>query len=812
MASGPEGGLRVGLRGLEPTSDLVRRQPEPRSPGHTTERVRMLGLAVACVAASTLLLEITLTRLFSVVLLNHFSFFAVGLAMSGLAFGGLWMSRWQIDRATDRVYTGRIAALALLGNVATLAGAAVLLIPSGSASPLFYLPAMFVFLVAFTAAGAFLAAAFARRPTSISALYACDLLAAATACIASIVLMRHVEGPAVLLVPALLFGIASGVMDPSRIRKAASVTLVVTLGGVVCLAWWRGEPLLRFRGGARPGAVVFERWNDYSRVQGLMTPTAPQSVWFVIDRTAATQMFRIQPTNSDSMPDSQPWWDRAFPALAYHTGRPLHRVAVIGVGGGIDLLPPLKAEVPEIVGFEVNQIFIDLLRHDFSGFNSVARRPEVTLVHSEARTALQHERRRFDLIQASLTDTWAATAAGGFVLSENGLYTLEGWRLLLDRLAPTGILTMTRWYIPRAPAEMQRLVALASTAVETAGAADPRGHIVLAVTTAEADHDPALGPIYLATILVSKSPFTSAELERLRAAPVAGPIKFLIDPGRAPDDAVLAALLAPDRRAKAIATSPFDITPPTDMRPYFFLQLRPGNLPLLLASRYRGLGTEVTFNGVRVLLVLVAWTSLLALGMLWAGIRTTRGTAGSGSIIRTGYFFGIGLGYMLVQLGLHQRMTLLLGQPTYALSVVLFSLLLGTGLGAAVAPRLAPAGQEARAWFLLLAAVAVAALFLPGIVHINEVESSRVRHLLLVALLMFLGATLGAAFPIGVRMVAPHGSGVVQRMWAVNGAASIAGSALAALVGLAAGSQAVIFAGLACYAVGIACGWLARSG
>jgi hypothetical protein len=772
----------------------------------------MLGLAVACVAASTLLLEITLTRLFSVLLLNHFSFFAVGLAMSGLAFGGLWMSRWRIDLATDRAYAARLAALALLCSVASLAGLAVLLIPLEGASPLFHLPAMMVFIIAFTAAGAFLAAAFARCPLSISALYACDLLAAAAACIGSIVLLRRVEGPAVLIVPALLFGIASVVMDPTRIGKAAGVLLVIVLGGFVCVASWRNEPLLRFRGATRPGAIVFERWNEYSRVQGLMTATAPQSVWFVIDRTAATQMYRIKPTNSDSASHSEPWWDRTFQALAYHTGRPLNRVAVIGVGGGIDLLPPLKAEVPEIFGFELNQIFIDLLRRDFSGFNSVARRPEVTLVHSEARTALEHERRRFDLIQASLTDTWAATAAGGFVLAENGLYTLEGWRLLLDRLTPGGILTMTRWYIPSAPAEMQRLVALASAAVEATGVPDPGRHIVLAVTASEADHDPALGPIHLATILVSKAPFTSAELERLRAAPVAGPVRFLIDPTRTPDDTVLSALLAPDGRAKAIAASPFDITPPTDLRPYFFLQVRPSSLPLLLSQRYRGPGTEVTFNGVRVLLVMVAWTSLLALGMLWAGIRTTSGSAASGATAGTGYFLGIGLGYMLVQLGLHQRLTLLLGQPTYALSIVLFSLLLGTGVGAAIATRLAPAGYEARAWCLLLATVAAAALFLPGVEHINALEASGARHLVLVALLMLLGATLGTAFPIGVRMVAPHGPDVVQRMWAVNGAASIAGSALAALIGLAAGSQAVIFAGLVCYGLAVACGWLGRSG
>lgn len=774
--------------------------------GFVSLRLRVFGLGVACVAASTLLLEVTLTRLFSVLLLNHYSFLAVALAMSGLAFGGLWMARWRIDRATDTAFASRLAVLALLGCLAVLAGLTLLAVVPEGAGRIFHSLAILVFTVAFTASGAFLAAVFARRPAWIGPLYACDLLAAAAACVGAIAILRLVQGPAALLVPALLLGTAAAVLDPVRTRQAGVAGLVIVLGAVVLVAARRREPLLRFRGAARPGVVVFERWNDYSRVQGFAEAAAPNTIWFVIDRTAATPMFRVPAADSNAPPHSEPWWDRGFQALAYHTGRPLHRVAVIGVGGGVDLLPPLKAGVPEIVGFDLNRTFIDLLRNDFSGFNAVARRPEVTLIHSEARVALQQERRRFDLIQASLIDTWAATAAGGFVLAENGLYTLEGWRLLLDRLTPTGILTMTRWYIPRAPAEMQRLVALAATAAEGAGIPDASSHIVLAVTASAVQLDPGLGPVHVVTILVSKAPFTLAELDRLRSAPLDQPARFLLDPTRTPEDTVLSALLSHDRRASAVAASRFDISPPTDMKPYFFLQLRATDVPMLLDPRYRGFGTEVTFNGVLVLLVVVAWASCLALGVLWLGTRSAGGVAVRGVASGTGYFLGIGLGYMLVQLGLHQRLTLLLGQPTYALSVVLFSLLLGTGLGAAAATKVAPVGNEARAWFLLLGAVAITGLLFPALPLVNALGETWLRLLFLVVLLIVLGGTLGTAFPIGVRMVAPYGPNMVQRMWAINGAASIAGSALAALIGFAAGSRAVILAGFVCYSIAVACG------
>src|SRR4029077_17820569 len=167
-----------------------------------------------------------------------------------------------------------------------------------------------------------------------------------------------------------------------------------------------------------------------------------------------------------------------------------------------DLLAPLALGAQRVVGFELNRIFVDLLSRQSVDFNALARRPEVTLVNAEARSALRHDSRSFDVVQASLIDTWAATAGGGFVLSENGLYTLDGWRVLLARLTPSGILTMTRWYLPHAPAETYRLVALAATALADMGIPEARSHIFLgAASPPDAPTDPVVGPVMLSTIM-----------------------------------------------------------------------------------------------------------------------------------------------------------------------------------------------------------------------------------------------------------------------------------------------------------------------
>ena len=122
--------------------------------------------------------------------------------------------------------------------------------------------------------------------------------------------------------------------------------------------------------------------------------------------------------------------------------------AVIGVGGGRDLLSARLFGLSEVVGVEINPIFIDLLTRRFSDYTAIGRQPGITFEVDEARSWFARTDRSFDIIQMSLIDTWAATGAGAFTLSENGLYTVEAWRIFLERLTPEGVFTVSRWYAP----------------------------------------------------------------------------------------------------------------------------------------------------------------------------------------------------------------------------------------------------------------------------------------------------------------------------------------------------------------------------
>jgi hypothetical protein len=510
-----------------------------------------------------------------------------------------------------------------------------------------------------------------------------------------------------------------------------------------------------------------------------------------------------RPRAAGAPPPVEPWWGQSVSHFAYQLGRPIERAAIIGVGGGSDLLAPLAAGARQVDGFELNGLFLELLRDDAPPFSDLARWPEISLVHSEARVALRQRPDTYDSIQATMIDTWASTASGSLVLAENGLYTVEGWLAFLDALKPAGLLTLTRWYLPAAPAEIERLVSLAAEALTRRGAADPRAQILLVARNT------------WGAIVVSKTPFSQGELARAEAVARERETELLALPGRTPRDPVIDALLDPARRGAAIAQSRFDLSPPTDERPYFFLQLRPRDFMRYVAARPEHPIFEITFRSVSLLLLLAGLSLALAAGVVLLALRLHRAAPGAAQTARyrwlTLYFCGIGVGYMLVQLALHQRLTLVLGHPTAALASVLVAMLVGSGIGAELSQRVAVA-RAPRVLAAIVALLALAALALPVAGELSGIASPLARAVACAAVVGAVGLPLGMALPLGVRLAEATGAGAVQRLWAVNGAASIAATSFAALLGLSFGSRAVLAAGCACYVAAALAALRARAG
>ena len=250
-----------------------------------------------------------------------------------------------------------------------------------------------------------------------------------------------------------------------------------------------------------PAWVEFARWNALSRVE---VDRQGQAKAVVIDADASTYIM-----NADLSQWHTTAWEHALmsapPALA-NVLRPHGEFAIIGPGGGVDVLRAVANGSPSVTGIEINPIIATtIMRGRYADYSQhLYERPEVHIHVTDGRSFLRSSPQQFDVVQMTLVDTWASTAAGAFALSENNLYTVEAFREYFEHLKPDGMIAITRWEF-RHPREALRVVAVAMDALHRLGVANPaRNFIVACQGELDADGIPVV-------VLAKKTPFTAAE-------------------------------------------------------------------------------------------------------------------------------------------------------------------------------------------------------------------------------------------------------------------------------------------------------------
>jgi spermidine synthase len=461
--------------------------------------------------------------------------------------------------------------------------------------------------------------------------------------------------------------------------------------------------------------------------------------------------------------------------------------AVIGVGGGRDILAAIWGRSTSVVGIDVNKVMLDVIANSHRAFAGIANRPEVTLVHDDGRAHLARTDRRFDVIQMSLVDTWAATGAGAFTLSENGLYTREAWRTFLSRLKPGGIFSVSRWFDSKNVSETSRLLALGVAALLDSETANPSAHLILAVSNR------------VATLMVSVTPFTDEDRAAIAQAAADKDFVVLVSPWTASAGGIRLARIARSQTEAeltlATADSTYDYSPPTDRRPYYFNMLKPRAFTNLLDLPRGGAlwgNLRATFTLMTLLAVALV---LVALIIVWPLIKAGRPPMPAPDFVTTmAYFATIGFAYMLIQIALLQRFAVYLGHPTYTLAVILFSMLLFTGLGSVVSERLPVGSRRIIVVPLLIGLVVLlVSVAMPLVIARTATWSLAARSGLVMLFTGPLSMLLGLCFPIGVRLVGGS-SAVVPWAWGVNGACGVLASIGAVAVSLWLGIDANLWA------------------
>jgi hypothetical protein len=559
--------------------------------------------------------------------------------------------------------------------------------------------------------------------------------------------------------------------------------------------------------GRRVLVPLYEKWNSFSRIAVYGNPdlALSPSAWGLstvypadrkvrqltmdIDASAATFLTAF---DGDLAPLDHLKYDVVNIA---HYVRPDSSVLVVGSGGGRDVLAALVFRQPSVTGVEINQDIIDTVNRVFGDFTGhLDRDPRVRFVADEARSWMARQRDRFGIIQISLIDTWASTAAGAFVLSENCLYTTEAWQQFLERLTPDGVLTVSRWHMAKRPLETLRLVALANAALRREGVTQPRDHMVMVTAAGKTPEGPGIG-----TLLVSKAPFSARDLDTLESVAARMGFKVFLSP-RASADKLAAAMASAEDVGAAVADYTFNIAPTTDDSPFFFHTLRFRDLLKPESWEHGVAGPRNAVLVLPVLLLIVMGLTLVCIGvpLRLAAERPPARVA----LPLLVYFAAIGAGFMLVEVSQMQRLIVFLGHPTYALSVVLFSLLLFCGIGSYTTRLVRGPNASGRAALFLSGLLVVLLLFgalTPQAITAFRASPTPLRILIAVGLLSPIGLVMGTAFPIGMKAAATRSASLTPWLWGVNGATSVCASVVAVVIALGAGISASFWTGVACY-------------
>jgi hypothetical protein len=496
------------------------------------------------------------------------------------------------------------------------------------------------------------------------------------------------------------------------------------------------------------------------------------------------------------------------------------KVLAIGIGGGIDILqaaadgrPLPEGELIDFTGVEINHTTAALMTGEFKELTGDRYNlPGVEVHIDEGRSWLRRCNEKFDIIQMTGTDTYAALASGSYVMAESYLYTAEAYDDFLDHLTDDGVISVVRFRFDP-PREVLRLAAIAVDALRRDGVENPGDHIILtAIEGPEYDDDGIKLQLDYAHLLVSKRALTPEDVGHFTtyASIPAYRASLFHAPG-----VECSGLVADYFAAVADGTDdayresyPYNLDPVDDDNPFFFRFYRWRDLwtewfgaetetPTLGENYAHLVGAKPIGLMILGTVLLEATVLVLLLVFLPLLVFKREGLKVAGGLRWILFFSGLGAGYMLVEIVVMQRFVLYLGHPGYAMTVVLMTFLFFSGLGAHVAGRSQdPARTLRRALVVILVLLAVLGVGLPAFFESTLRLEWGLRALLTAVVLGPVAFFMGMPFPSGLTILSGRAAPLVPWAFGVNGGASVLASVGAILIALGAGfSTAFLVAG-----------------
>jgi SAM-dependent methyltransferase len=771
---------------------------------------------------ATLLLELALTRILSVSNWYHFGFLVVSTALLGFGAAGVTLSLWKELREQTPLDVALISVALMFGFV-TLASfwlmQRVPFYPFRIRSDhwqlvtgiLYYL----VLAAPFYFSGLAISLLLSRGGREVNRLYAADLVGAGAGCVALWGVMPAFGGSGSIVVVAALGVLAALAFGSFRLSK---LTLFCGLAGVGMLALGlvaeqalpiivipeKRHPLLPK---GRP--PIFTEWNTFSRIEVFDAPSpdptqpGPHYYSIIIDGGAAgTGMGDLSMGVRNFLAHSSQY----HPAGVQYVGKDHPRVLIIGSGAGREVLEALYFGASSVTAVEINPIINDIVtRRLEKHWGGLFEQPEVKLVTEDGRSFVRRSKDRYDAIVSLNTYSTAALSSGALTLSESYIMTREAFEDYWNHLTPDGVLLVWGYNVTK-------LIATTREMFDRLGLGSAANHLFAFRGTGA-----AFGPRQLNVgLLLKKSPLRPEEVDLMARRVGIGAVdsagdedqpEILYSPFTPGGRAGLfhAELLKSPDLERLYNSTNYYLRPATDDKP-FFNQTRRWKWPLgfreVLTAEGESEGTEAPVNQVILVVMLIQSLVVGGLLILLPLLRFNRqGLRMSGQGFFLTYFAGLGLGFILIEIVLLQRLVQFLGQPIYTFSVVLASLLVFTGVGSYLAGRIQDVSYRTLAWLLsaTVGGIVLTLIAMPPILSWALGLTLPLRVSVAVLLVAPLGILLGTPFSTGLRLVGEEASPLVPWAWGVNSFFTVIGSVAAMILAMTLGFTAVLIVAAGCY-------------
>jgi spermidine synthase len=744
-----------------------------------------LLLGIFLISASGLMLEVTLTRIFSATIWYHYAFIAISVALFGWGLGGFLLHILK----EKKILKSTPASLATASLLFSLSIPVFLwIIIQLPATPKYLNWYFITSVIPFFLAGITLAQAFDIFREITGKLYFADLIGASFGALGITLILGMLGGESTVLFIATLPALATLLFSTYRPDFWKTKTFPLGLASILAVALliiFNSEShILTIKNAPSKGLyqhmksdpklhIVFTQWNSYSRIDGVEGVAPPHIARIYIDSDAWTNVVGWD-GETESMEEAKEW----FRYIPFHLERE-PKALIIGPGGGVDVLLSLVAGGKNVTAVELNPIIVDFVRHYGEKAGNIYNNLNVNLIIDEGRNFISRSNEKYDVISLSFVDSWASVSSGGLALSENYLYTTQAFHQYFEHLTNSGIFVVIRWQV-----DIPRLVSNSISMMREYGIPPEEAGDHIAILLADS---PKMNEPTQMIFMLKKTPFTKKESVEIKdLSSKYNPVHIPYVVSSSPYKELFGGRISPSE-----FYSQFDekVDPIGDDSPFYFANEKPYGIPTYL---------------MRFLLIPISATFLF-----FAFSYSSEAKKKTETTLFILYFIALGLGFIFIEISILQKFILLLGHPIFTLSVILFSLLVSGGIGSFLSGRFKEGVIPKRifeACSLIFVISIIYAVVLPHLIPVFLPFSIGTRIAITFILILPLGLLMGMPFPLGIRIVGNSlKAGGIPFYWGLNGIMSVFGSIAAIMIGVGFGFTFTTLAGSASYLLASIC-------